>query len=231
MTDRPRVVVSWSTGKDAAWTLHELRRAGEVDVTGLFTSIVPAFGRVSMHGVRTELARAQADAAGLPLIAADLPWPCSNEVYERSTREALASIRRDWGATHIAFGDLFLGDVRAYRERLLASTGLTPVFPLWARNTMRLAEEMVAGGVRAHIVCVDPARLDPSVAGRVIDAGFLAALPVDVDPCGERGEFHTFVSDGPMFEHRVAVEPGIVMEREGFVYADLVPGTAVAPRG
>jgi uncharacterized protein (TIGR00290 family) len=231
MTHRPRVVVSWSTGKDAAWTLQELRRAGEVDVVGLFTSIVEEFGRVSMHGVRTELARAQAAAAGLPLAESEMPWPCSNEIYQRVTLEALARLREEWGVTHLAFGDLFLADVRAYREQLLAPTGLIPIFPLWGRDTRQLAAQMVAGGVRAHVVCLDPARLDASVAGRVIDAGFLAALPANVDPCGERGEFHTFVSDGPMFMHRVAVEPGIVTQREGFVYADLVPPTPVGARG
>ena len=231
MTPRARVVVSWSTGKDAAWTLHELRRAGEVEVVGLFTSVVPAFGRVSMHGVRVELARAQAEAAGLPLVEAALPWPCSNEIYERVTVEALRKLAVEWGATHIAFGDLFLADVRAYRERLLESTGLTPMFPLWGRDTARLAARMVAGGVRAHVVCVDPTRLDGAVAGRIIDAGFLAALPSEVDPCGERGEFHTFVSQGPMFMHPVAVEPGIVTERDAFVYADLVPATGVAAGG
>ena len=231
MRPRPRVVVSWSTGKDAAWALHELRSAGQVEVVGLFTSIVPAFGRVSMHGVRTELARAQADAAGLPLIEAELPWPCSNEIYERSTVQALAGIRRNWSATHVAYGDLFLTDVRAYRERLLESTGLTPLFPLWGRDTLRLAAQMVAGGVRAHVVCLDPTRVDRSLAGQVINPSFLAGLPPDVDPCGERGEFHTFVSEGPMFLHPLAVESGVVTEREGFVYADLLPRTAVAAGG
>jgi uncharacterized protein (TIGR00290 family) len=231
MTQRPRVVVSWSTGKDAAWTLHELRRAGDVDVVALLTSVVPAFGRVSMHGVRTELARAQAEAAALPLIEGELPWPCSNEIYERNTVEMLGRIRRNWGATHVAYGDLFLADVRAYRERLLESTGLTPLFPLWGRDTLRLAAGMVAGGVRAHIVCVDPKRLDRTLAGQVINANLLAALPADTDPCGERGEFHTFVSEGPMFTHAIGVAPGIVTEREGFVYADLVPATDMVPGG
>lgn len=228
---RPRVVVSWSTGKDAAWTLHELRRVGAVEVIGLYTSVVPAFGRVSMHGVRVELARAQAAAAALPLLETPLPWPCSNEIYERVTLEALARIRQDWGATHVAFGDLFLADVRAYRERLLASSGLTPIFPLWDRDTARLAGEMVTQGVRAHIVCLDPARVDRSLAGAVIDAPLLATLPPGVDRCGERGEFHTFVSAGPMFTRPLGVEPGPVVEREGFVYADLTPGMAVAAGG
>jgi uncharacterized protein (TIGR00290 family) len=231
MSARPRVVVSWSTGKDAAWALHQLRRAGTVDVVGLFTSVVPTFGRVSMHGVRAELARAQADASGLPLIECDLPWPCSNEEYERRTVETLVRIRRAWDATHVAFGDLFLADVRAYRERLLATGDLTPLFPLWGRTTSALAAEMVASGVRAHVVCVDPTRLDRSLAGRVIDAAFLAALPSDVDPCGERGEFHTFVSDGPMFARPVSVAAGEVAERDGFVYADLLSPITVAAGG
>ncbi|MGH7630889.1 MAG: ATP-binding protein [Gemmatimonadales bacterium] len=224
-------MLSWSTGKDAAWTLHELRLDPSVEVVGLLTSVVPAFGRVSMHGVRVELARAQAAAAGVPLVESALPWPCSNEIYERVTREALARVACDWGVTHVAFGDLFLADVRAYRERLLGSAGLEPMFPLWGRDTRRLAAQMVGAGVRAHIACLDPARLDRALAGAVIDAGFLAALPPEVDPCGERGEFHTFVSDGPMFLHPVAVEPGVVTERDGFVYADLLPGTPVMAGG
>jgi uncharacterized protein (TIGR00290 family) len=225
-----RIAVSWSTGKDSAWALHELRAAGEA-VVGLFTSVVPAFRRVSMHGVRVELARAQADAAGLPLLEAPLPWPCSNEIYERVTLEALDVIHREWGVTEVAFGDLFLADVRAYRERLLSGTKLAPTFPLWGRDTGQLASQMVAAGIQAHVICVDPSRLDRAMAGRVVDAGFLAALPPNVDACGERGEYHTFVSDGPMFRHALAVERGVVAERDGFVYADLLPAASETIRG
>ncbi|HEU5169561.1 MAG TPA: DUF1289 domain-containing protein [Gemmatimonadales bacterium] len=231
MSGRPRVVVSWSSGKDAAWALYELQRGAEVDVVGLVTSVVPEFGRVSMHGVRAELARMQAAAAGLPLAEVPLPWPCSNEVYEERTLDALERLRRDRAVTHVAFGDLFLEDVRAYRERLLSGSGLAPLFPLWGRDTTALLAELLRAGVRAHIVCLDPARLPRELAGRPIDASLAARLPADVDRCGERGEFHTFVSAGPMFARAIAVRAGPVIERDGFVYADLLPVAHDEPNG
>lgn len=220
---RHRILVSWSGGKDAAWALHALRAAGDADAVGLVTAVVPEFGRTAMHGVRTELVRAQARAAGLPLLEVSLPWPCPNDRYEAAFLAGLAAARRDWSITQVAFGDLFLEDIRAYRERLLVGTGLEPVFPLWGVPTGSLLGEMLAGGLRARIVCLDPARLDRRLAGRELDHALAAGLPSVVDPCGERGEFHTFVTEGPMLSERVAVEPGEVVERDGFVYADLRP--------
>ncbi|HET7600009.1 MAG TPA: hypothetical protein VFK09_06930 [Gemmatimonadales bacterium] len=218
-----RVALSWSGGKDAAWTLHRLREAPEAEVAALVTTVVPAFGRVAMHGVRADLVRAQARAAGVPLIEVPLSWPSTNAEYEQRMGEALDRVRAELGVTHVAFGDLFLEDVRAYRERMLAGSGLTPIFPLWLEPTRPLVEAMLAAGVRATVVCLDPARVGRGLAGRSLDADFLAALPPGVDPCGERGEFHTFVAAGPMFREPVPVAPGPVVERDGFVYADLVP--------
>jgi uncharacterized protein (TIGR00290 family) len=218
-----RVALSWSGGKDAAWALHRLRITPGLQVSALITTVVPEFGRVAMHGVRVELVAAQARAAELPLVEVPLPWPCSNDEYERRTLEALAALRDERGVTHVAFGDLFLEDVRAYRERMLAGSGLTPLFPIWLEPTRALADEMLASGVEARVVCLDPTRVDRHLAGRQLDSALLAGLPEDVDPCGERGEFHTFVTAGPMLNTTVAVVPGEIVEREGFVYADLVP--------
>jgi uncharacterized protein (TIGR00290 family) len=216
-----RILLSWSGGKDAAWALHTLREAAAGEIVGLMSAVVPAFDRISMHGVRTPLVRAQARAAGFPLVEVPLPWPCTNERYEAEFLTALAAVRRQWGVTHIAFGDLFLEDVRAYRERLLSGTGVTPLFPLWGLPTDTLLHTMLAGGLRARIVCLDPARLDRSFAGRDL-ASAAVDLPAGVDPCGERGEFHTFVTAGPMLSDPVPVAPGEVVERDGFVYADLL---------
>ena len=219
---RPKALVAWSTGKDSAWALHEVRRAQEVEVVGLLTTVTSEFGRVSMHAVRELLLDRQASAAGLPCRKVRIPWPCGNEVYEREMAEALSEARRA-GVTHVVFGDLYLTDVRAYREARLAGTGITPLFPLWGRDTSRLAQELLAAGVEATLTCVDPRRLDRSFAGRPFDEQLLAALPAGVDPCGENGEFHTFVSAGPMFSSRLDVAVGDVVEREGFVFADVVP--------
>lgn len=224
--ERHRILVSWSGGKDAAWTLHTLRAAGDRDPVGLVTTVVPDLGRTAMHGVRTELVRAQARAAGLPLLEVPLPWPCTNDRYEEAFLAGLAAARRDWGVSHVAFGDLFLEDIRAYRERLLAGTGLAPVFPLWGAPTRDLLAAMLAGGLRARIVCVDPGQLDRRFAGRELDRRLAAELPPGADPCGERGEFHTFVTEGPMLAGSVDVAPGDVVERDGFVYADLLPAVA-----
>ncbi len=217
-----RTLLSWSGGKDAAWALHTLRKAGDGEVLGLMSAVVPAFDRISMHGVRAELVRAQAHAAGLPLLEVPLPWPCSNERYEEEFLVGLAAARTRWDITHVAFGDLFLEDVRAYRERLLRGTGVAPLFPLWGLATDALLSAMLTGGLRARIVCLDPARLDRSFAGRDLTS-VAAELPEGVDPCGERGEFHTFVTEGPMLSGSVAVQRGDVVERDGFVYADLLP--------
>ena len=219
----PPVVLSWSSGKDSAYALHVLRREHHVEVVGLLTTVTDTFSRVSMHGVREELLERQADAAGLPLYRVRLPYPCPNEVYEREMGTVLADLRGR-GIRRVAFGDLFLEEVRAYRESRMREAGMECLFPLWGRETGPLAREMIDAGVRARLACVDPRKLDRSFAGRPFDAPLLAALPANVDPCGERGEFHTFVSDGPMFEHAVPVRVGEVVERDGFVFADLLPG-------
>ena len=226
MTSARRILLSWSGGKDAAWALHELHVTGEGGVTGLVTSVVPELGRSAMHGVRLELIRAQARAAGLPLLEVPLPWPCTNQRYEAAFLAGLARAQDAWGVTHVAFGDLFLDDIRAYRERLVESSGLRPLFPLWHQPTAPLLARMLAGGLRARIVCLDPAQLDRRFAGRELDTAVAAELPGEVDPCGERGEFHTFVTAGPMLTAPIPVLAGEVVEREGFVYADLLATTA-----
>ncbi|HJW73366.1 MAG TPA: hypothetical protein VJ486_11095 [Geothrix sp.] len=218
---RPRALLSWSSGKDAAWALHVLRELGEVEVVGLLTTTNEAFERVAMHGVREELLEAQAEAAGLPLWKVPLPWPCSNEVYEARMAEACAQAVRE-GIQFMAFGDLFLEDVRDYRIQKLQGTGLQPLFPLWNLDTAVLAQAMVEAGLKATLACVDPRVLQASFAGRDFDATLLAELPPSVDACGEHGEFHTFVWDGPMFSAPVAIQRGEVVERDGFVFADLV---------
>lgn len=216
-----KVLVSWSSGKDSAWMLHQLRQQGCLDGAALLTTINETANRVAMHGVRRTLLEAQAAAAGLPLRVISLPHPCSNDVYEARMRSAVDQAVAD-GFTVAAFGDLFLEDVRQYRERQLAGTGLTPLFPLWKRDTAALAREIVAAGVKATVTCVDPRVLDHRFAGRPFDAAFLDELPPGVDPCGERGEFHTVVTAGPMFAREIAVRSGIILEREGFVFADVL---------
>jgi uncharacterized protein (TIGR00290 family) len=210
----------WSSGKDSAWALHALRAAG-VPVAALAVTVNRAFERVAMHAVRRELVERQAEAAGLPLRVVEIPHPCSNDEYEAAFRAAVEAARGE-GVRAMAFGDLFLADVRAYRERLLAGTGVEPLFPLWGRDTAELARAMLAGGLRAVLTCVDPKQLPASFAGRAFDLELLAALPASVDPCGERGEFHTFATDGPMFVRPVAVRVGERVERDGFVFADLL---------
>jgi uncharacterized protein (TIGR00290 family) len=219
--ERARVALSWSGGKDAAWALHRLRATPGLEVVALVTTVVPAFGRVAMHGVRVELLRAQAQAAGVPLVEVPLSWPSTNDEYEGRVGAALVALRAERAVSHVAFGDLFLEDVRSYRERMLAGSGLTPLFPLWLEPTRPLVDAMLAAGLEARIVCLDPTRVGRELAGRQIDAALLAGLPESVDPCGERGEFHTFVTAGPMLREPVPVAPGEIVEREGFVYADL----------
>lgn len=216
---RLKTLLSWSSGKDSAWTLHRLRGDDRYEVAGLLTTINSAADRVAMHAVRSELLRAQADAAGLPLWSVPIPSPCSNEEYERAMSEAMTRAEAE-GVECMAFGDLFLEDVRAYREEKLAATRIRPIFPLWGSDTRALAAEMIAGGLRARITCVDPRVAPSSLAGSDFDPN---ALPVDVDPCGERGEFHTFAYAGPMFRAPIAIESGEVVERDGFVFADLKP--------
>jgi len=222
MAARPKALIAWSSGKDSAWALHEARRTGEFDIVGALTTVTDAFARVSMHGVREELLRAQLKAAGLPAIVVRIPYPCPNEVYEREMAAAIADAKAR-GVTHMIFGDLYLEDVRAYREKNLAGTGITPVFPLWLKPTDALARDMIAGGVEAHLAVVDLKKLPAAFAGRRFDAGLIGALPAGSDPCGENGEFHTFVSAGPMLARKIAVKVGETVERDGFAFADLLP--------
>ena len=215
-----RLLVSWSSGKDSAWALHRLHQSGAYDLAGLLTTVNSAFDRVAMHSTRRALLEAQARAAGLPLFPVPLPWPCSNAEYESRMRDACASAVAS-GVEFVAFGDLFLEDVRRYREDHLTGTGLEPVFPLWGEDTRRLAEEMIDNGLRARLVCVDPRKLPAEFAGREFDATLLRDLPPGVDPCGENGEFHTVVYAGPMFREPIPIESGEVVERDGFVFTDV----------
>jgi len=224
---KTKILLSWSSGKDSAWSLHVLRQCGGGEVVGLLTTINSHFQRVAMHGTRYELLKAQAAAADLPLWEVPLPWPCSNEIYEERMSAACASAVQQ-GISQVAFGDLFLEDVRRYREDRLRGTGLQPIFPLWGRNTRELISEMLDGGLRARIVCVDPTKLSPEFAGRDLDAELLSHFPGSVDPCGENGEFHTFTHSGPMFQEPVLFEGGESVSRDGFVYADVVPLSATA---
>lgn len=221
---RPKALLSWSSGKDSAWALHVLRQRNDVEVVGLLTTFNEAFDRVAMHAVPRPLVEAQADAVGLPLWPVMLPWPCSNDCYESRTRDALDRAKAG-GVTHVAFGDLYLEDVRAYREKLLAGSGVEPLFPLWGTpaDTPALARAMLAGGVKAVLTCVDPKQVPAGLAGRPFDAALLAHLPPGADPCGERGEFHTFCWDGPAFRRPVAVRVGGVVHRDGFRFADVRP--------
>ena len=226
MATRPKALIAWSSGKDSAWALHEVRRAGEVDVVGALTTVTSAFGRVSVHGLREELLLEQLDACGLPPLIVRIPYPCPNEVYEREMAAAMAqAVAQD--ITHVVFGDLFLEDVRAYREQRLAPIGVTPLFPLWGRPTDALAWEMIAAGVDARIVAVDLKRLPSRFAGLRFDQALLDELPAGIDPCGENGEFHSFVVAGPMLRRAVPVMRGETMERDGMAYADLVPDSTV----
>lgn len=219
-SSRPRALLSWSSGKDSAWTLLAARAQQEVEVVGLLTTVTSTFGRVSMHGVREEILERQARAVGLPLTKVSIPSPCSNEIYEAAMREAMTTALAA-GVDHVVFGDLFLADLRAFREQNLARVGMRGVFPLFGRDTRALAEEMIDGGLRAILTCVDPRKLPPSFAGRAFDRELLRDLPADVDPCGENGEFHTCVVDGPMFAEPLPVTVGEVVTRDGFTFADL----------
>ncbi len=219
---RPRAWLAWSSGKDSAWALHEARRAGAVDIVGLLTTYTEPHDRVSMHGVRLELVRAQAAAVGLPLVLVPIPALCPDQLYEARMAEAMAAARTA-GVTHVAFGDLFLADVRAYREAQLAKVDLTPMFPLWGRDTTALVNEMLAAGVEAWVTCVDPRRAPARLAGQRLTTALLDALPPEVDRCFEHGEAHTFAAAGPAFAHPIAVRPGVIVERDGFIFADLRP--------
>jgi uncharacterized protein (TIGR00290 family) len=225
---RVKTLLAWSSGKDSAWALHALSLRGDVEVVGLLTTLNAAYDRVAMHGVRRALLEAQARAAGLPLWPVSIPSPCPNEAYEAAMADVLRRAKGE-GVEAVAFGDLFLEEVRRYRERQMAGSGLELLFPLWGRPTPELAAEMLEGGLRAFITCVDPRALAARFAGRAFDRALLAELPAAVDPCGENGEFHTFAWDGPMFARPVRVRPGEVVARDGFVFADLVPETEAVP--
>jgi uncharacterized protein (TIGR00290 family) len=216
-----KAFLSWSSGKDSAWTLHVARKSPEIEIVGLLTTINQAFERVAMHAVRTDLLRAQARAAGLPLVEVNIPWPCSNADYEAAMGRAVADIKNS-GVTAMVFGDLFLEDVRQYREAKLSGTGIRPLFPLWGIPTDELARRMIDGGLEARLTCIDPRQVPRELCGRAYDAELLRDLPPGADPCGERGEFHTFAHAGPMFQSRVPIELGEVVERDGFVFADLL---------
>ena len=222
-----KCLISWSSGKDSAWMVHVLRQQPNIELAGMLTTVNEVYQRVAMHAVRVELLQAQADALGLPLWRIPIPSPCPNEVYERAMADAVGRAV-DEGFTHVAFGDLFLEDIRRYREERLAGTGLTPIFPLFGLDTAILARTMVAGGLKARLTCVNPKVIDARFAGREFDAALLDELPASVDPCGERGEFHTFAYDGPMFSKPIAIESGEIVERDGFVFADLTPAADVA---
>jgi uncharacterized protein (TIGR00290 family) len=220
-----KTLVSWSSGKDSAWMVHVLRQRGDVEIGGLLTTINEPAQRVAMHAVRVDLLQAQADALGLPLWMVPIPSPCPNEAYEHAMRIAVGRAVAE-GFTHIAFADLFLEDIRKYRVEKLAGTGLTPMFPLFgdASATPALARAMIDAGLRARLTCVDPRQLDRRFVGREFDAALLSELPATVDPCGERGEFHTYAYDGPMFARAIDVETGVTVERDGFVFTDLCHG-------
>jgi uncharacterized protein (TIGR00290 family) len=221
---KPRTLISWSSGKDSAFALHEVRRAGTHDVVGALTTVTETFERVSIHGVRQDILRAQCEAAGLPQIIVPIPYPCPNEIYEARMGDTIARAVAD-GITHMIFGDLFLQDIRAYREQKLAGTGITPLFPLWDRPTRPLAQAMIDSGLQARLATVDLKKLPAEFAGRKFDTQLLADLPEGVDPCGENGEFHTCVVAGPMFSHPLNVATGECVERDGYAYRDLVLNT------
>ncbi len=223
-----RILLSWSSGKDSAWALHLLRQSQELDVAGLLTTVNEKFGRVAMHGTRLEVVRAQAAAANLPLWEIPLPWPCANADYEHAMSAACERAFQQ-GISAIAFGDLFLEDVRRYREDRLSGTGLEPIFPLWGMDTRQLLGEMLDSGLKARIVCVDPSKLNSSFAGKEL-AEVANDFPLAIDPCGENGEFHTVVHAGPMFRQPLPLENGEVVTRDGFVYADFTLSSAYAPQ-
>jgi uncharacterized protein (TIGR00290 family) len=222
MQERKRILLSWSSGKDSAWALHMLRQNPELEVAALLTTVNEQFDRVAMHAVRTELLRRQAENVGLPLRLISLPFPCSNEVYDERMRAAIGAAQAD-GIDGIAFGDLFLEDVRQYREKMMEGTGIKPLFPIWGRPTRELAREMTAAGLRAQITCIDPRLLPATLAGSEYNDDFLKALPDGVDPCGENGEFHSFAFAGPMFDRPVEFTIGDTVERDGFIFTDLAP--------
>ena len=217
----PKVMISWSSGKDSCYSLMEILKNDKYQVAGLLTTVTRAFNRVSMHGVREALLEKQAEELHLPLMKAEIPSPCSNQQYEQIMGGVMEKIK-SMGISHMVFGDIFLEDIRKYREEKLAPTGITPIFPLWGRNPKKLAEEIIQAGIKAKIVCLDPRKLSREFAGRIYDEKLLRELPPEVDPCGENGEFHTFVFGCPAFEHKeIRLQTGVTVERDGFVFTDI----------
>lgn len=225
-----RTLLSWSSGKDSAWSLHVLRQQPDVEVVGLMTTVNQLYQRISIHAVRLELLQRQAEAVGLPLHIIDLPSPCTNAQYEQAMQEFIHQ-SKERGIECMAFGDLFLADIKEYREAKLSGTGIGPLFPLWLTPTDELAKEMITGGLRAVVTCIDPKQLPAHFAGREFNEQFLIDLPMEIDPCGERGEFHTFAFDGPMFNKALEVEVGDIAEREDFIYADVLPRAKAKTQG
>ncbi|ORU89744.1 MAG: ATP-binding protein [Cycloclasticus sp. symbiont of Poecilosclerida sp. M] len=223
-----KTLLSWSSGKDSAWTLYQLQQDDDIELVGLVTTVNETHQRVAMHAVRVELLKQQAQAAGLPLHTINIPHPCTNEIYNQAMNNFFDSIKGK-GITHMAFGDLYLEDIRQYRIDNLKPTGLEPLFPLWLKATKQLAQAMLAGGLKTRITCVDPKQIPMSFCGREFDQQFLDDLPEGVDPCGENGEFHSFAYAGPMFKHEIKITSGEVVERDGFVFADLI--LEVSPEG
>lgn len=216
-----RVVLSWSSGKDSAWALYQLQQTSDIEIIGLLTTINSEFNRVAMHAVREELLEAQADAAGLRLFKVPLPWPCSNNDYEKIMKYTTAMLEAEYNVTHIAFGDLFLEDVRQYRIEKMKQTNIKPLFPIWGLSTRELSKKMIDNGLSAYLTCVDPKQLSKNYAGSKFNHEFLSAIDKDIDPCGENGEFHTFVNAGPMFNQDIPIKVGEVVNKNGFYFADL----------
>ena len=218
-----RVLLSWSSGKDSAWCLHVLNQQADIEVVGLLTTFNETADRVAMHAVRKSLVEQQAEAVGLPLLPVWLPWPCPNEAYENAMESALREAGKQMDVKTVAFGDLFLEDIRAYREEQMASWGSDALFPIWKSATSELASRMIDAGLKAYLTCVDPSQCPAEFAGRLYDHQLLNDLPESVDPCGENGEFHSFVFDGPMFNTAIDVKVGETIERDGFVFTDVIP--------
>jgi uncharacterized protein (TIGR00290 family) len=221
-TSKKKTMISWSTGKDSAWATYQLQQRDDIELVGCLCTINQEYQRTAMHAVRVELLKAQAKALGLPLTIIELPFPCTNEQYQKIMGDA-TKVLIESGVQCMSFGDLFLEDIRQYRIDNLADTGIEPIFPLWQKPTKALAQAMIDGGLKTVVTCVDPKQLDPSFAGRVFDESYLADLPEGVDHCGENGEFHTFVYEGPMFSSPIKIQVGDVVERDGFVFADVLP--------
>ena len=218
----PKAIVSWSSGKDSAMALHRILNSNEFEILAILTTVSDTFQRVSMHGVREELLDQQANSLGIAVEKVRIPYPCPNEVYEQKMSELLRNYKSK-GVSHVVFGDLFLEDIRRYREEKLGQIGVTAVFPLWKENTDELAKTIIRVGFKAIVTCVDPKKLHPKFVGRYFDEMFLSEIPGNVDPCGENGEFHTFVFDGPIFRNRIEITVGDRVVRDGFQFVDLVP--------